>query len=104
MEVVAGQLRRGRLFGRTEAFLSLRDAARELYEANINGLLGAAARQDAGDGSHPLRWCAYHLAPYMAEIYGRRPPSTVLERIPPVLFTYAPVLRRHRPSHGRRWR
>lgn len=74
---------------REDPFIPLSQAARELYEANINGMLGAAARQDAGGGADPLLWCCYWIAPRFPEIYGSRPPSTVLERVPSELFTYA---------------
>ena len=70
-------------------FILLSQAARELYEANIDGLLGMAARQDPGGEADPPLWCCHWIAPRFPEIYGRRPPSTMLERMPSVLFTYA---------------
>ena len=72
-----------------DTFIPLQDAARELYEANLDTALGAAARLNAGGGAEPLEWCCYWIAPRFPEIYGRRPPSTVLERVPAHLFTYA---------------
>ena len=97
LESLVGQFRCAGIARRDDPFIPFSQAARELYEAHINDLLGAAARQDAGGGVDPLLWCAYWIAPRFQEIYGRRPPSTKLERIPTYLFTYA-----HFEDHGDR--
>lgn len=93
----ADRFRRIPLIGGSNSFFPLHDAARELYEANLDTPLGAAARLDAGGGAEPLEWCCYWIAPRFPEIYGRRPPLTVLERVPAHLFTYA-----HFEDGGRR--
>lgn len=95
LEAAIGLARHRLPFRGEEPLIPLSQAARELYEANLVSWLGAAARIDQGAGADPLLWCAYWIAPRFTEIYGRRPPSTKLELVPSVLFTYA-----HFQDHG----
>lgn len=97
LAALGARIRTAPFIGLRDPLLPLQDAARELYEANVGTILGRAARMDPGDGADPLAWCAQWIVPRVPEIYGRRPPSTKLELVPPHLFTYARI-----EEHGRR--
>ena len=75
-----------------DPFMSLRDAARELYGANTNEMLGKWVRgQTDGSEDEILNWLTYWIAARFVTVYGKRPASTVLEEIPPVRFTLGGV-------------
>lgn len=85
LEAMVGRLR-GTTSSEHDPFISLPDAARELYEANLDRSLGQWARRHS-DGSEQgiFTWLAYWMMARSIVVYGRRTASTVLEPLRPEL-------------------